>query len=82
MLGAVNFLYSIPYKIKDLEFYPNSIFMFVTCGIQHMSTWHYAGGSLTFQAMEIENPKDQGEAAYRNEEIMQREDGLEGDEMA
>lgn len=33
VLGAVNFLYSIPFKIKDLEFFPNSVFMFVSCGI-------------------------------------------------
>lgn len=32
-LGITNFNYTIPFKIKDLEFYPNSIFRFVTCGI-------------------------------------------------
>ncbi|CAD8183513.1 unnamed protein product [Paramecium pentaurelia] len=58
VLGVVTYTYSIPYKIKDLEFYPNSVFRFVTCGVQHMSCWQFAGGSLTFQAMEIENPKD------------------------
>jgi len=57
-LGAVNFSYTIPCKIKDIEFHPNSIFRFVSCGIQHMSQWKYSGGSLTFSAMEIENPKD------------------------
>ena len=41
-----------------MEFYPSSIFKFVTCGIQHMSQWKYSGGSLTYSAMEIENPKD------------------------
>ena len=56
-LGIVNFVYTLPFKIKDLEFYPNSISRFVTCGIQHMSTWHYCGGALTYRAMEIENPK-------------------------
>jgi hypothetical protein len=60
-LGVANFIYTIPFKIKDLEFYPNSISRFVTCGIQHMSTWHYCGGALTFRAMEIENPKEQVE---------------------
>jgi hypothetical protein len=33
VLGCVNFSYTIPYKIKDIEFNPNSIFRFVTCGI-------------------------------------------------
>lgn len=37
VLGLANFIYTIPFKIKDLEFYPNSIFRFVTCGIQHMA---------------------------------------------
>lgn len=58
ILGVVNFLYTIPCKIKDIEFHPNSIFRFVSCGIQHMSQWQYSGGNLTFSAMEIENPKD------------------------
>lgn len=38
-LGIANFAYTVPFKIKDLEFYPNSIFRFVTCGIQHMASW-------------------------------------------
>ena len=33
VLGTVNFIYTIPFKIKDLEFHPNSIFKFVSCGI-------------------------------------------------
>ena len=58
VLGTVNFIYTIPFKIKDLEFHPNSIFKFVSCGIQHMTKWRYSGGSLSYAAMEIENPKD------------------------
>ena len=58
VLGTVNFSYTIPFKIKDLEFHPNSIFKFVSCGIQHMAQWKYSGGSLTYSAMEIENPRD------------------------
>ena len=37
LLGCVNFLYTIPFKIKDLEFHPNSTTKFVSCGIQHMA---------------------------------------------
>ena len=58
VLGATNFTYTIPFKIKDLEFHPNSVFRFVSCGIQHMAQWKFCGSSLTHSAMEIENPKD------------------------
>jgi hypothetical protein len=33
VLGTTNFSYTLPFKIKDLEFHPNSVFRFVTCGI-------------------------------------------------
>jgi uncharacterized membrane protein len=58
VLGVVNFSYTIPFKIKDIEFHPNSVYRFVSCGIQHMAQWKYSGGSLTHSSMEIENPKD------------------------
>jgi hypothetical protein len=32
-LGVTDFSYSIPFKIKDLAFFPNSTSRFVTCGI-------------------------------------------------
>ena len=69
VLGSVNFSYSLAFKIKDMEFFPNSIFKFVTCGVQHMSLWTYAGGSLTFQAMEIENPRDLVEINPKLDEV-------------
>ena len=58
ILGVANFIYTVPFKIKDLDFYPNSVSRFVTCGIQHISYWHFAGGTLTSRALEIENPKE------------------------
>lgn len=33
VIGSTNLLHSIPEKIKDLDFFPNSIYKFVTCGI-------------------------------------------------
>jgi len=56
-LGCANFLNSVPFKIKDLEFFPNSIYKFVTCGIKHMAVWSYIGTTLTYYSLEIENPK-------------------------
>lgn len=84
ILGTVNFSFTIPFKIKDVEFHPNSIFRFVSCGIQHMAQWKYSGGSLTFSAMEIENPKDLVELNReedRKEEIQEdKEDAKEEEE--
>ena len=34
-----------------------------------MSLWTYAGGSLTFQAMEIENPRDLVEINPKLDEV-------------
>ena len=39
-------------------FFPNSIYKFVTCGVQHMSIWKYNGSVLNFSACSIEKPKD------------------------
>jgi hypothetical protein len=33
ILGATNLSFSLPFKIKDIEFNPNSIFRFVSCGV-------------------------------------------------
>lgn len=39
-------------------FFPNSIYKFVTCGVQHMSVWKYSGSTLSFFACSIEKPRD------------------------
>ena len=58
ILGAVNLQYSISFKIKDMCFLPDSIYSFVTCGLQHMSLWVYNGSTLQFSAMAIQNTKE------------------------
>jgi hypothetical protein len=39
-----------------LEFLPQSNHEFITCGVQHMSTWKYNGGILNFEELRIKNP--------------------------
>ena len=39
-------IHSLPYRIKDIEFYPGSQKSFVTCGIQHMTFWKLSGDNL------------------------------------
>ncbi|EGR29518.1 PH domain protein [Ichthyophthirius multifiliis] len=73
ILGCCNFPYTLPYKIKDLSFLPNSINKFITCGIQHMSLWKFNGSILSFQPLEIENPKDK-ENVKNNADFV-RDDG-------
>lgn len=58
ILGCVNLLNTLPFKIKDISFFPNSIHQFVTCGFQHMSIWKYSGSVLSFSACPLENPKE------------------------
>lgn len=57
ILGCTYFPYSVPFKIKDLEMFPNSIYEFVTCGVQHIAEWSLKGSILSYNNMEIENPK-------------------------
>ena len=37
--------------------FPNSIYEFVTCGVQHIAEWSLKGSILSYNNMEIENPK-------------------------
>jgi len=46
-------LQSVPYKIKDVAFYPGSTRQFVTCGIQHMCFWKRSGRNLEHQIGEL-----------------------------
>lgn len=55
ILGACNLFYSLPFKIKDLEFLPTSKTEFITCGLQHMTLWTYKGGILNFRELPIES---------------------------
>lgn len=37
--------------------FPSSIYEFVTCGVQHIAEWSLKGSILSYNNMEIENPK-------------------------
>ncbi|KAL4497254.1 hypothetical protein ABPG72_011189 [Tetrahymena utriculariae] len=58
VLGQTKLTNSVPYKIKDIEFFPNSIYKFITCGIQHISVWNLKGNILSYQNLEIQIPQD------------------------
>lgn len=56
ILGSTKLANSVPYKIKDIEFFPNSIYKFITCGIQHIAVWSLRGSILSYSNLEIELP--------------------------
>ena len=58
ILGSNDFSYSIPFRIKDVDFLPKSNDEFVTIGFQHLSKWKLQGGIITFDELPIENPKE------------------------
>ena len=58
ILGCAQLTYSVTFKIKDLETFPNAIYKFVTCGHQHIAIWSLKGGILSYCSLEIENPED------------------------
>jgi len=74
ILGAMNLLYSLPFKIKDLEFLPYSKTEFITCGVQHMSLWNYKGGILNFRELPIQNVK---QGALQEELLQQSIEDME-----
>ena len=53
ILGCANFPYTVPIKIKDMEFCPWSIHKFVICGIYYITFWRYKGGVLSYENLEI-----------------------------
>ena len=57
ILGAVDLIYSVPFKIRDMCFQPGSVYRFVTCGLQHMAKWTYNGNTLQYSACKIQGPK-------------------------
>ena len=66
ILGTIDLIYSVPFKIRDMCFMPNSIYQFITCGLQHMTRWSYNGSTLQFNALAIQNTsemKESGKAA-------------------
>ena len=63
ILGSCEFNYSIPFRIKDVDFLPKSNDEFVTIGMQHLSHWKLKGGLLVFEELPIENPKEMMEKA-------------------
>ena len=50
-------IHSVPYKIKDVVFYPGSTRKFVTCGIQHMCFWRQSGRNLEYHVGELQIPR-------------------------
>jgi hypothetical protein len=67
ILGCCSFTYSLPFRIKDIEFEPSSNEVFFTCGIQHMSYWQDRGGILVFEELPMKFYRDQNEG-LRGEE--------------
>ena len=65
-------LHSLPYKIKDIDFYPGSTRNFVTAGIQHMCFWRLSGTNLEYQVGELTIPRsytNMGGGAYQQQQV-------------
>lgn len=60
---------SVPYKIKEIEFFPNSIYKFITCGIQHIAVWNLHGNYLSYSNLRIDKPDDLAEAELYKESL-------------
>lgn len=72
-------LHSLPFKIRDLEFCPNSTRTFVTSGIQHLCFWRLSGSNLEYQIGELTIPKafsNIGSGAYSHNPVNQGKFGM------
>lgn len=58
VLGSCDFSYSIPFRIKGIEFLPKSNDEFFTIGFQHLSKWKLKGGLIVFSELPIENSEE------------------------
>jgi len=67
--GCANFPYSVPYKIKDLAFFPNSTIKFVTCGIENLTVWELKGNILSYSCYEMNLPSEMSSNTFENERI-------------
>ena len=76
ILGVVNNLYSIPFKIKDVVFLPNSRTEFITCGIQHLTHWYYKGEILNFKEFHLKQKLNKGQIVEDEDdyEVMAQQD--------
>ena len=57
VLTIKQIMHSLTFKIKDVEFFPNSIRKFVTSGVQHMMFWRLNGRNLESNIGELSIPK-------------------------
>jgi hypothetical protein len=58
ILAFCSFPYSHLNRILSLDFYFDSNFKFLTCGIQHASLWEYSGGMLVSEELPMQRIKD------------------------
>ena len=72
-------LHSLPFKIRDLDFIPESSRNFITCGIQHLVFWKVTGNNLEYQVAELTIPKafsNIGSGAYSHNPAHQGKFGM------
>lgn len=58
ILGFCSFMYSHPDRIQAIDFFPDSNYKFMTCGIQHACQWEFKGNVLTFHEYPMVRIKD------------------------
>lgn len=73
VLGSADFTYSLPFKIKNVEFLPKSNDEFFSFGFQHMTHWKLKGGLINFTEMPIENMPEMMKHAGLRAELQEKE---------
>lgn len=53
--AVTNFSFSLPFKIKDITFYPLETCQFLTVGINHIAKWTYQNGLLNCVHLDLES---------------------------
>lgn len=53
ILAKSDLEYSLPFKIKFIDFIPCSTVDLVTCGVRHLAVWKLRGGLLKFEGLSL-----------------------------
>ncbi len=57
VVAMTTLIHSLPYKIRDIEFYPDSTCRLITAGIQHLTYWKVLGKYMEGRCAEFIIPK-------------------------
>jgi hypothetical protein len=60
IIAKADFEYSLPFKIKYVDFVPGSTVDLISCGVRHLAAWKVRGGLLKFEGLSLTGVSSSG----------------------